>query len=93
MPYRALVTLTVLALGVCAVALFLPPGEAAKESRRPCPQPAPAAWEYRAWADSKCDRCGKTITADPQDGLYLIGGKSYWVHGRCARAIAKAAGR
>lgn len=56
-------------------------------------QPAPAAWEQRAWANSKCDRCGKAITSDPEDGLYIIGGHGYWVHKRCARALAKVAGR
>lgn len=56
-------------------------------------QPAPAAWERRAWENSKCDRCGKAITSNPEDGLYIIGGQGYWVHKRCARALAKVAGR
>ena len=86
MPYRALVTLVVLALGLSAVAVFLPP-------ERPKGQPAPAAWEVKAWAESHCDRCGKGLTANPQDGLYIINRQPYWLHQRCVAPVVQAARR
>lgn len=56
-------------------------------------QPAPATWEIRAWESSHCDRCGKGLTRDPQDGAYIIGGKSFWLHKGCVAPVVKAARR
>lgn len=56
-------------------------------------QPRPAAWEVKAWSESHCDRCGKGLTADPQDGTYIIGGKPYWLHKACVDPVVKAARR
>ena len=89
MPYRALVPLTILALGLCAVAIFLP----LKEAPPPTGQPAPAGWEAKAWAESSCDRCGKGLSANPQDGLYIINRQPYWLHQRCVAPVVKAARR
>ena len=89
MNYRALVALSVLALSISVVALVLPP----KSYERPAGQPAPAAWEVKAWKDSHCDRCRKGITADPQDGLYIIGGQPYWLHKGCVAPVTRAARR
>ncbi len=89
MRYRTLVSLTILALGLSVVALILPP----REEERPAGQPRPADWEVRAWASSHCDRCGKGLTADPQDGTYIIGGKPYWLHKGCVGPVVKAARR
>lgn len=102
MPYRALVALTVFTLGLCAVAILLPPNPRPSpprdNTRRPNPhvlsgQPAPAAWELRAWSESRCDRCRRNLTADPRDGLYIIGGEPYWLHGSCVGAVARATRR
>lgn len=79
---------TILALA-CLVALAL----LLSVPSRPEGQPAPAQWEIKAWASSHCDRCGKGLSPDPQDGEYVIGGKSYWLHRGCAGAVAAASRR
>jgi hypothetical protein len=55
--------------------------------------PAPAAWEIQAWRGAPCERCGcgRGLTPDPGDGLYLIGGKPYWLHKACAQRLARVA--
>ena len=78
-----------LAMLVGVVLLFVP----LRAPVRPTGQPKPAAWEVKAWADSPCDRCGKGLTPDPQDGAYIIGGTPYWLHKGCVGPVAKAARR
>ena len=88
-PETVLFIVALALLGGAAL-LFAP--ESAPQSHLPG-QPRPAAWEVKAWTDSKCDRCGKGLTANPEDGTYLIGGKPYWLHKGCVGAVAKAARR
>lgn len=76
----ALMGLALLVAGILATVDELPKPKLA-------PQPKPAAWEIKAWADSHCDRCQKGLTADPQDGLYLVNHKPMWLHKGCAEAI------
>lgn len=89
MPYRALVALTVLTLTICAVAILLPPGA----SHELNPTRGRAEWQAKGWAETRCDRCRKNLTANPQDGLYLIGGQPYMLHQQCVAPVAQAARR
>ena len=90
--YRLLLGLTVLALAVSAVAILLP-SEPRPASGTLLAQPTPAAWERHPGAQPLCDRCGRPLTANPQDGLYLVGGKPYWLHEGCAKRLARASRR
>ena len=76
-----------LALLVAAFQAIVPDDKPAPVKPSIYSQPKPAAWEVKAWADSHCDRCSKGLTADPQDGLYLVNRKPIWLHKGCAKAI------
>lgn len=89
-PHPETVFMIVAVTIVAAVALAFTPDPAPV---RLAGQPAPAAWEIKTWAESHCDRCGKGLTADMQDGAYIIGGKPYWLHKGCVAAVTKAARR
>ncbi len=49
--------------------------------------PKPALWEIRAWKDSTCDLCGKHMTENPRDGMYIINSHRYWLHGTCEKKM------
>ena len=82
-----------LALLVAAFQAILPGHPAEPPAYKLALQPKPAAWEVKAWADSHCDRCQKGLTADPQDGLYLVNRKPMWLHKGCAEAIRRSRSR
>lgn len=86
-------TLTILVMGVAAAIALVCMPDQAPVRQAVGTQPRPAAWEVRSWADSRCDRCGKGLTADPQDGTYIIGGKPFWLHKGCVAPVVKAARR
>lgn len=89
-PETVLMVLAVAAaLGIALVMASDPPLVRSAVSS----QPKPAAWEVKAWAESHCDRCGKGLTADPQDGTYIINGQAYWLHKGCVDPVVKAARR
>lgn len=88
-PETVLMIVAVAAAAALFLAFMPDPGSV----RRYSGQPKPAAWEVKAWADSHCDRCGKGLTADPQDGTYIIGGQPYWLHKGCVGPVARAARR
>ena len=89
--HAAFVVSVVVAVTLAAVALlFMPDPAPVRQDGGP---PKPAAWEVKAWADSHCDRCGKGLTPDPQDGTYIIGGQPYWLHKGCVGPVVKAARR
>ena len=76
-----------LALIVAGLQALIPGTEPEPPAHQLAPQPKPAAWKVKAWADSHCDRCGRGLTADPADGLYLVNRKPMWLHKDCAEAI------
>ncbi len=90
--YRVLMGLTLLTLAVCAVAILLP-AEPQPVSGTLLAQPRPADWQVHPGVQPLCDRCRRPLTANPQDGLYLVGGKPYWLHEDCAKRLARVARR
>lgn len=90
--YRLLVGLTVLALAVSAVAILLP-SEPGPTRGTLLVRPGAATWERHPGAQPLCDRCRRPLTANPADGLYLVGGQPYWLHEGCAKRLARASRR